>query len=108
MTHCVLIPDETVKRHAVSNSFRRVTQYGHSNIPRTFAVSCGDHLLRLTSSMSFSIVGSVPVLRYRFTVNDTDTTGTVLPVPVPVSYRFVLTVCNPSCGCNMVLSLVAV
>ena len=34
--------------------------------------------------------------RYRFTVNDTDTIGTVSPVPVPVSYRFVSTVCNPT------------
>ena len=31
---------------------------------------------------------------FRGTVNDTDTTGTVSPVPV--SYRFVLTVCNPT------------
>ena len=33
--------------------------------------------------------------RYRFTVNDTDTVGSVSPVPVSVSYHFVLTVCNP-------------
>ena len=34
--------------------------------------------------------------RYRFTGNDTDTTGTVSPVLVPVLYRFLLTVCNPT------------
>ena len=95
MTHCVLIPDETVIDMLSGIAFGGK----HDTVQHPTHVRSA--LWRSFASVNFVNVrlnrSGLGDQRYRFTVNDTDTTGTVSPLPVPVSYRFVLTVCNPTC-----------